>query len=447
MDVVTLPLPHLGNLCHLLHDGRRAVVVDPPRDPVGVERAAEVAGVEIGAVADTHVHNDHVSGAPLLARRHGVDYLVAAVERVAVDHVGVRGGDVVEVGDLRVEVLETPGHTERHQAFLVGDGVGPAALLSGGSLLHGTVGRTDLGDPRRTVELARAQWTSARRLAELPRTTALLPTHGFGSLCAGSAVATNGRAATLGEELVANPALTLGLDDFVSMLLSGHGPVPTHFRHLGALNRAGAGDSPGRPAVPVTTEGVTDAILAGHWVVDVRRRAAFAEGHVAGSVNVEHGDRFATYVGWLVPWRADIVLLADDPARLDQAVSDLASIGIDGVGTHLLASGTLLPARVRRVPWEAMRRLERRPVLLDVRQRDEFDSGAVADALHVPLHELEDRLPTLPPGELWVYCRSGYRAGIAASLLHRAGHAVVHVDDDLARVSELALPVRGSLAA
>jgi len=447
VHVVTVPVPQLGNRCHLVHDGRHAVVVDPPRDHALVERAAERAGVDIRAVADTHVHNDYVSGAPGIARRHGADYLVAAAEHLEVPHVGVRSGDVLEIGDLRLEVLHAPGHTEHHQAFLVGDGGGPDALLSGGSLLHGTVGRTDLVSPERTVDLARAQWSTARRLAELPRSTVLLPTHGFGSFCAGGATGAGDDAGTVGDQHLVNPALALDLDRFVADLLAGYGPVPTYYRHMAGLNRAGAGVSPGRPAVTVTVEGVTDAVLAGQWVIDVRQRPAYADGHVAGSLNVEHGHQFATYVGWLVPWQDDIVLLADDPTRLDDAVTDLAGIGIEGVGTHVLAPETLLPAIHRRVTWEALLEAPGRPLLLDVRRRDEFDSGAVEGAMHVPLHELEVRLGELPAGEIWVYCRSGFRAGIAASLLQRAGHPVVHVDDDLARVAELALPVRGSVAA
>ena len=446
MQIVTVPLPQLGNRCHLLHDGSQGIVVDPPRDHTVVEDAAEEAGVEIRAVADTHVHNDYVSGAPLLARRHGADYLVSAAELVAVPHVGVRSGDVVEVGGLALEVLHAPGHTEHHQAFLVGDGTGPAALLSGGSLLHGTVGRTDLVAPDRTADLARAQWSTARRLAELPRRTVLLPTHGFGSFCAGG-IAGQDDSGTVGEEHLVNPALTLDLDTFVSDLLAGYGPVPSYYRHMAGLNREGAGDSPGRPAVRVTVEGVTDAVLAGQWVIDVRQRREYADGHVAGSLNVEHGHQFATYVGWLVPWQDDIVLLADDPTQLDAAVTDLAGIGIEGVGTHVLSSATLLPASLRRVGWEALREADPRPVLLDVRRHDEFDSGGVRGALHVPLHELEERLGELPAGEIWVYCRSGFRAGIAASILQRAGHPVVHVDDDLLRAAELELPLRGSVAA
>ena len=168
MDVVTIPVPQLGNRCHLVHHRGQALVVDPPRDHTLVEQAAVDARVEIVAVADTHVHNDYVSGAPLLARRHGADYLVAAEEAVSTPHVGIRGGDVLAVGGLRVEVVDSPGHTDHHQAFLVTAGSGPAALLSGGSLLHGTVGRTDLIAPERTLGLARAQWASARSLASLP---------------------------------------------------------------------------------------------------------------------------------------------------------------------------------------------------------------------------------------------------------------------------------------
>jgi rhodanese-related sulfurtransferase len=216
---------------------------------------------------------------------------------------------------------------------------------------------------------------------------------------------------------------------------------------MAALNRAGAGDSPARAAVPVTAEGVTDAVLAGHWVIDVRQRGEFATGHLAGSLNVELGDQFATYVGWLVPWEDDIVLLADDPSSLDEAVRSLAGIGIEEVGTHVLATDAPLPAHHRRAGWEELCGLDRRPTLLDVRRHDEFDLGHVEDAHHIPLHELEDRITELPAGEIWVYCRSGFRAGVAASLLQRAGHPVVHVDDDLSKVVDLALPVRGSLAA
>jgi glyoxylase-like metal-dependent hydrolase (beta-lactamase superfamily II)/rhodanese-related sulfurtransferase len=446
MELVTLEVPSLGNRCHLVHDGTSALVVDPPRDLAPVEDAAEAAGVEIAAVADTHLHNDYVSGALGLARRHGADYLLSADERVDFERVGVRGGDVVAVGDLEVRVIDTPGHTRHHQAFLAGVGTGSQVLFSGGSLLHGTVGRTDLVDPRITHDLARAQWASARALAALPDETLLRPTHGFGSFCAGSAACGAGTS-TLGSERAGNPALLLEREEFVTTLVAGLGPVPAYYPHMAPLNRAGAGRALPRAAHAVTADEVTDAILRGSWVVDLRDRSRYADGHLSGSVSVEYGDQFATYVGWLVPWQDDIVLLTDSPTPLEPALRDLARIGIDGVDTHVLGADEPLSASYRRADWRNYREAPGHRVVVDVRQRDEYEAGHLPGALHLPVQDVEERGATLPDGELWVHCRSGYRAGIAASLLHRMGRRVVHVDDAWDRVAELAIPTTPGLAA
>lgn len=449
MQVITLEVAELGNRTHLVHDGAHALVVDPPRDGSAVERAAEAAGVEIAAVADTHVHNDYVSGALGLARRHGSDYLLAADEAVEFERVGVRDGDVVPVGRLGVTVLGTPGHTRHHQSFLVrdhDDPAHPAALFSGGSLLDGTVGRTDLVDPRLTHDLARRQWASARLLGALDPATTLHPTHGFGSFCAGGATTAPG--GTIGDQRRTNPALTTPRERFVAELVAGLGPVPSYYRHLARLNRAGAGRALPRPARPVTAEEVTDAVLAGAWVIDLRSRETFADGHLPGTVNVEHGTPFATYVGWLVPWDDDLVLLCDRPDRLDRALRDLAAIGIDAPATHLLDERSPLTATYRRATWQEYLDAAGPKVVVDVRQRDEHDAGHLPGALHLPVQDVEVRGRDLPSGELWVHCRSGYRAGIAASLLHRLGRSVVHVDDAWDRVAELAIPTTtGGVAA
>ena len=222
MHVITLEVAELGNRCHLVHDGAVALVVDPPRHLGPVELAAEEAGVEIAAVADTHLHNDYLSGALSLARRHGADYLLSAAERVDFERVGVRDGEVVRVGHLDVHVLDTPGHTRHHQSFLVSpEAAGsrvPGALFSGGSLLNGTVGRTDLVDSRLTVDLARAQWTSARRLGALDPATRLHPTHGFGSFCASSTAPAALGALSIGDQQASNPALTRDREEFVATL-------------------------------------------------------------------------------------------------------------------------------------------------------------------------------------------------------------------------------------
>jgi hydroxyacylglutathione hydrolase len=448
MRVVTIKIPQLGNRCHLVHDGARALVVDPPRDLSAVEEAAAAREVEIVAVADTHVHNDYVSGGLALARRHGADYLLCADEPVTFDRVGVRDGDLVPVGDLEVEVIATPGHTLHHQAFLARHGR-RQALFSGGSLLDGTVGRTDLVDPRLTQDLARAQWTSARALARLDADTRLHPTHGFGSFCAGTPASTPGSGngpVTLAQQRSTNPVLLTEREPFVSELVAAIGPIPAHYARLAPLNLAGAGAVPPRPARRATSEQVQDAVLRGSWVIDLRDRTAYAEGHVPGTVSIQYSAQFATYVGWLVPWDDDIVLLTDTPGVLESAVRDLAAIGIEGVATHVLDEDPLT-ATYRVSDWEGFRAAaDGHRVVVDVRQRDEWESGHLPGAHHVAVQDVDIAGRDLPPGEVWVHCRSGYRAGIAASILQRMGRSVVHVDDDWDHVGELSIPTTGLAA-
>jgi glyoxylase-like metal-dependent hydrolase (beta-lactamase superfamily II)/rhodanese-related sulfurtransferase len=453
-SVITLDLPHLGNRCHLVHDGARALVVDPPRDLAAVEAAAEEAQLEIAAVADTHVHNDYLSGALGLARRHGADYLLSADEPVEFERVGVRGGDLLEVGRLAVRVIDTPGHTRHHQAFLASYGDGPGALFSGGSLLHGTVGRTDLVDPALTATLAAAQWQSARTLGHLPPATRLHPTHGFGSFCAGGVTAgPDAGTPTVEEQRAANPALQLDRDPFVEALVTGFGPYPAYYRHMGPLNRAGSGRRRPRPSRRLALEELLDARERGAWLVDLRPRRSYAAGHLPGTVGIEYGAQFATYVGWLVPWGAELVLLT--PAGTDPApaLTDLAAIGIEGVATFALdgaAHGDQPTERYRVADWAdwvsgsgSDPDLRTPRVLLDVRQRDEHDAGHLPGSVHVPLQDLPARIAQVPSGEVWVHCRSGFRAGIAAALLARAGRSVVHLDDDWERVAGSAVPRPG----
>ncbi len=444
-EVVTVPVPQLGNRCYLVHDGRRALVVDPPRDVAAVEAAAEEAGLAIAAVAETHVHNDFVSGARQLSERWRVPHLAAAAAPLRFLRSPVFDGDKVQVGDLQVEVVATPGHTPEHLAYLVTtDAAAAPALLSGGSLLFGTVGRTDLLGADLAEPLARAQYRSVRRLlADLPGTTLLLPTHGFGSFCA-STTAEATRVATLEEEARRHPVLAAADEDaFVRDLLDGFGPYPRYYAHMAGLNQH---QTPPPPApAPLDEAGVRAAVARGARVVDLRDRASYAAGHREGSWGVEHGDQVATYLGWLSPWGQPLVLVGDDPDRLTRALADLHRIGVDDVAVAAVAPVPEQPdpcAGYRRLRWEdlAAEQAVTTPTVLDVRNRDEFAAGHVEGAHHVPLHDLDDALDRLPPGELWVHCRSGYRASIGASLLHAHGRTVVHLDDDVERAAAAGVP-------
>ena len=443
--VVRLDTPQLGNRCYLVHDGEHGLVVDPPRDVERVEAVAERAGVRVAAVAETHVHNDYVSGGRRLARRHRAEHLVGAGEAVDFDRTGVRDGDKVQVGRLLVEVLATPGHTPGHLAFLAGtDGGEAPALLSGGSLLFGTVGRTDLCGDALTDELARAQVTSARRLARtLPAGTTLHPTHGFGSFCA-STTAEAGDSSTLGEERLRNPVLDGRDTEAVARaLVAGYGPVPGHYAHMAGLNRR---QELGPTPVPrrLDAAGVRAAVAAGAAVVDLRPRPDFAAGHHEGAWGIEYGTQAATYVGWLLPWGAPLVLVGTDEEELHAMTEDLGRIGLDTVaGTSTAATPAAAPdgPTYRRLRWEDLREeaSRTRPLVVDVRTRAEFTEGHLAGAVNAPVHELPELLGTLPTGEAWVHCRSGYRAQVAAGLLHAHGRSVVHLDDDLDRAAAAGL--------
>ena len=455
MHIVTIETPQLGNRTYLAHDGEHALVVDPPRDIARVEAAAEEAGVLVSAVAETHIHNDYVSGGRPLAARHGADHLVAADEAVRFRRRSVRDGDQVHVGTLQIDVLATPGHTPGHMAYLANTVAGwdtPGAtpgLFSGGSLLFGTVGRTDLSGDDHTEPLARAQVRSARRLAELlPPETLLLPTHGFGSFCASTTTET-GPSSTLALEVGRNPVLDgRDVESVVRALLDNYGPVPAYYDHMAELNLDQDLSSVRTPS-RLTHDGVRTALRAGVPVVDLRHRRAFAQRHLEGVTNIEYGAQCATYVGWLLPWGRPLVLVGDDERTVENAVVDLARIGIDtvaGVSTepapeHAPETGT--GCGYRRLRWDALAeelRAGRRPLVIDVRSETEFAEGHVEGAVNAPVHELPRLLETLPAGEAWVHCKSGYRAGIAASILHAAGSTVAHVDDDWDRATAAGIP-------
>ena len=183
MDVVVIETRPLGDRSYLVHDGQVALVIDPQRDTDRVDAAAAEAGVRITHVAETHLHNDYLTGGLILARTHGAAYLVNGADAVGFDRVKIADGDTVRVGRLTVKAVATPGHTHHHLSYVVTDGQ-EQAVFSGGSLLYGSVGRTDLVSDEDTEELTHAQYSSVRRLAaEATPDAALYPTHGFGSFC------------------------------------------------------------------------------------------------------------------------------------------------------------------------------------------------------------------------------------------------------------------------
>jgi hydroxyacylglutathione hydrolase len=446
-EVVTIATPGLGDRSYLAHDGEAGIVVDAQRDIDRFLTAADEAGVRITHVLETHIHNDYVTGGYALAREAGAAYVVAGSEDVGFARTPARDRETFGAGRLRVTAVHTPGHTPGHLSYVLAEGQGePAAVFTGGSMLFGTVGRTDLIGPDRTDQLTRAQYRSVRRLAgELPGQVAVYPTHGFGSFC--SAAPASGDESTVGRERRVNVALREADEDaFVKELTAGLGAYPRYYAHMGPANRGGPGAADLSPPRPASAAEIRRRIDAGEWVVDLRGRRAFARMHVSGSISVELNDSFATYLGWAQPWGQPLTLIGDGPEDVAEAQRQLARIGIEGLAaasgpTRELAGGRLASYPVTGFPGLAEAWGAPGLVLLDVRRLDEWQGGHLDGAVHIPFWELEDRIGDVPAGEVWVYCHSGLRASISASILDRAGRSVVQVDDDWPRAAEIGLPV------
>jgi hydroxyacylglutathione hydrolase len=447
IEIVAIDTPELGDRGYLATDGAVALVVDPQRDFDRVERVAAERGVPITHVFETHIHNDYVTGGLALASSVGAVYYVNAADQVTFDRTPVADGDLVKVGDMRIQAIGTPGHTFTHLSYALSDGDQVLAAFTGGSLLNGSTGRTDLLGAEHKLALTKAQFGSARRLAsELPGTASVCPTHGFGSFC--SATPTISGPSTIADERRVNPALTSSEADYVAQLLAGLDAYPAYYAHMGPANMAG-------PAAPdMTPPRVADAgelsrrIEAGEWVVDLRSRTAFAAGHLVGALNFELGTSLATYLGWLIPWSMPLTLIGDTPEAVAMAQRDLCRIGIDKI-----ESAAWGPPSV----WAAGQRLEQFPtadfatlagradraslVVLDVRRFGERQDSHIWGSVHIPLHELSARMGELPAGEIWVHCAAGYRAAVAASFLAARGRQVVAINDQFGSASESGLPV------
>lgn len=454
-DITTIETTSLGDRSYLVSDGEVAAVIDPQRD---IDRVLDVAAaqqVTITHVLETHVHNDYVTGGYQLARVTGAAYHLHADDEVDFDRVGLRDADVVDVGALRVTAVLTAGHTPTHLSYIVREDGVDVAVFTGGSMLYGAVGRTDLISRAMAEELTRRQHRSVRRLAELlADDVTVMPTHGFGSFCSSVAIDAGDddgdgpTTSTIGDERRQNLALTLGDEDaFVLQLLGGLDAHPRYYAHMAPRNRLGPEPIDLTPPVPADPVELRQRIHAGEWVVDLRDATVYAADFVRGTVNIGLADSFSTYLGWLVPWNLPVTLVGDAADDVADAQRQLVRIGVDRPAAAATGGVDAYGAGADRgsypvVDFGEVARVRKDggdPVVLDVRRDDEWADGHLTGAVHVPLHRVERDLEQVPAGEVWVHCRSGYRSAIAASLLARAGRSPVLIADEYDHAVELGL--------
>ncbi len=432
MELDVLVTEGLGDSSYVLTWGDEAAVVDPQRDVERFVDAARSRGATIRHVVETHVHNDYLSGALELRAATDAEIWGPANAGYAFGYRPVEDGTEIPMGDATLLGVATPGHTPEHLAYVLRDGAEPIALFSGGSLMVGGAGRTDLLGAERTDELTRLQFRSMRRLAGLADAVRVLPTHGAGSFCAVGSPSEQ-RTSTIAEERAVNPAFTETDEEaFVLRQLSGLKAFPDYYAEMAPINRAGPPvlGSPTRPRT-MTVDEVADALAAGARLVDARDGAAFAERHVAGSLNVPLEPSFASYVGWLVPFATPLVLSVPDDEALEEASLQLRRIGWDTVLGHLGGGVEAWAASGRATSSFPTLRVEQlvdelgegeAGEVLDVRQGTEWHEGHLEGSTHVFVGDLPERLDGFDRSERQtVICASGYRSSMAASLLDGAG--------------------------
>jgi hydroxyacylglutathione hydrolase len=434
LKIINLDTPTLGDRSYIAHDGKTALVVDPQRDIDRVEEILDSENVKVGAVVETHMHNDYVSGGLVLARKYGAKYITSADDDVKFDRVAVMDKEIVNVGDFAIQALHTPGHTFTHMSYILLTQENSAkGIFTGGSMLHGSTGRPDLLGWDQAPTLAGLQHGSALRIADLLEDKiSIHPTHGFGSFCA--ATSTSGDSSTVGDEKSSNPALLLDKKTFIEQTLAGLDAYPAYYKYMDQANVAGAGPIDLSEVKHMSTDEMLKAIESGAWVVDLRPKGLYAAGHLPGSLSFGIDGSFATYFGWLYPYGEKLMLISDRKDDVSYAQRELVRIGIDrpdgalvgdlSEAAELVANRTVafndVPAALK----------DPRILVLDVRRNSERHASHIEGTVHIPLHELKSRISELPKDkEIWVHCAGAYRAAGSLGILESTGFKPVLINE------------------
>lgn len=426
--------PKLAHSSYILAGSRTCAVVDPSRDVEPYLRAAEALGLRITHVLQTHLHADFISGHMDLAQRTGAVIVAPASARCAFPHHPVKEGDSLSLESVRLDVLETPGHTPEHVCYVAFDtsrGDGPAAVFCGDTLFVGDAGRPDLF-PGRAEELASRLYDSLEKLMALPDFCEVYPAHGAGSLCGRSM--SSKYTSTIGYERRFNPVLNLpGREALVRSLTTHMPPAPDHFSRCSAVNGGGPALLSSLPdPAPLAPEAFYRTMMEGNaFVLDVRRYDAFGGQHVPGAWSIDFTGNLPTFAGWVIPPDRDILLVATDPREASETALWLRRVGLDRVTGYL--DGGMSAWATRGLPTRALPLLSvhdtanalaspEPPVLLDVRAPFEFASFHLPQAVNLPGPDLRYRHTELDPsGNYAVICSGGQRAALAGSLLLSLG--------------------------
>ncbi len=415
-DFVNEGLGHSSYLIDL-GDGT-AALIDPPRFPTAQRRRADDLGLILAWTADTHSHADYVTGSPGLASSLCTIFVAPALSRLETPHRSAIDGDPVSLGnDHALVPIATPGHTPDHHAYLLEHSGTPVALFTGGTLMVGTVGRTDLCGPDLAEPLAHEMFHSLRRFDHLPDDLAVYPTHGAGSFC--GAPGASERTTTLGAERAGNPLFSMtSEDEFVDALLSGFGTFPSYFARLPELNRQGPAPYAQIPALGLLDpEQVADHMAQGELVLDARPMRTFAASHIARSVSNTLRPAFASWVGWLTEPDRPLVFILEQGQDREDLVRQCLDVGVENLVGELeggIAAWTDTGRPVAEIPVVDSASLGNH--VIDVRQQNEYHAGHIPGAVNVELGVVAAAPLATDPAT--IMCGHGERAMTAASMLN-----------------------------
>lgn len=417
---------------------KNAAVIDPQRD-IGIYLAdAKQHGFQIKWVILTHFHADFIAGHIELRDKVGAEIVLGAKAEAEFEHRKLGDGDSLEFGNVRLEGMETPGHTPEGLTILAFDklnsGAEPVAAFTGDTLFIGDVGRPDLLASIGVTagELAAMLYDSVHKLMNLPDATLVYPAHGAGSMC-GKALSDEA-VSTIGEQKQYNYALQpMSKSDFMKLVEADQPEAPGYFVHDAILNRKERESLDSSMAGTMTAlapEEVAELQQSGAQLVDTRDAAEFAGAHWKGSVNIGIDGKYATWAGTVLHKEAPIVVIADED-RVAESIMRLGRIGFDhvagylGGGMQALEDRPELIASVKRIAVAAVPELAK-ATILDVRSAKEYSEGHLENSLNIPLSQLEERIDEIPKvvsksEQLVVHCAGGYRSSIAVSLLHKHG--------------------------
>ncbi len=462
---------YLGCLAHasyLIGDeaSGTAIVVDPQRDVQQYLDDAAKLGLTIRHVFLTHFHADFIAGHLELRDRCGATIYLGAQAKAEYPFVAMKDGDTLEFPGLRLQVLETPGHTIESISILVfdlaKDATKPYAVLTGDTLFIGDVGRPDLR--------ASLGWTAADlgarlydslhdKLMTLPDETLVYPAHGAGSLCGKNL--SSDTVSTMGQQRQFNYALQpMSKEEFIKLVTADQPDAPPYFTYDAILNtreRVTLDQNLEQVLRPIDLNEVLRMGDAGAQILDVRDPAEFAIGHLAGSINIGLGGQYATWAGTILDRTKPIVIIAE-PGREQEAAVRLGRIGFDHV-TGYVDGGMAGLAHRPDLVWPTERLAApmiaeelakpEKPMVLDIRNPREFATQHIAGGVNVPLNHLQERMAEIPRDrKIVVHCAGGYRSSMAASILAQHGITnVIEMAGGIAAWNAAKLPVVNEAAA